>query len=325
MGIWGTNIYQNDISMDVKDDAIKLFQKGKNSEEITQELLKEWSCIMGNADEEPLFWLALADTLWKRGIMTEYVKNQTLNCIDMGADVKRWESIDPKLAIKRQKAIDLLKEQILSPQPPEKKPRIVKLYKCEWNIGDVFAYKMESESAKKKGCYGKYLLVQKVDEGIWYPGHIIPIVYVKITKTEELPQTVEEYDKLEYIQVWSYKYEQRFWPINGADAIGDIARKSKIVYGVDEYGYLPVYRVSLINSSKRVIPKTLIYLGNFVDAKLPKNEFIPHDKINIHAVSWKKHEQTFDSKMLKYYESFNLRKSAIYGNQSGDGSKPLKK
>ena len=137
-----------------------------------------------------------------------------------------------------------------------------------------------------------------------------------MTKTEALPQTIEEYDELEYIQVWSYEYEQRFWPINGTDPIGDVERKSKIEYNVDEYGYLPVFRISLINSSKKVIPKTLIYLGNFVDAKSPKNEFIPHDKINIHAVSWKKREQTFDSKMLKYYDSFNLRKSAIYNKSN---------
>lgn len=121
MGIWGTNIYQNDISMDVKDDAIKLFQKGKTADEITQELLKDWACIMSNPDEEVLFWFALADTLWKRGILTEYVKNQTLNCIDAGADIKRWENIDPKLAVKRQKAIDLLKERILSPPAAGKK------------------------------------------------------------------------------------------------------------------------------------------------------------------------------------------------------------
>ncbi len=316
MGIWGTNIYQNDISLDVKDDAVKLFQKGKNADEITQELLKEWDCIIGDADKEPLFWFALSDTLWKRGIMTEYVKNQALNCIDMGADIKRWESIDPKLAIKRQKAIDLLKERILSPQPPEKKPRIEKLYKCEWNIGDVFAYKMESELAKEKGYYGRYLLIRKVDEGIWYPGHIIPIVYVKMTKDEELPQTVEEYDELEYIQVWSYKYEQRFWPINGADPIGDIERKSKIEYKVDEFGYLPVFRIRLKNSSKNVIPKKLIYLGNFIGAEPPKNEFIVHEKINIHIVFWKNRELTFESEMLESYNNFNLRKSSIYNNKA---------
>ena len=37
-----------------------------------------------------------------------------------------------------------------------------RFFKCEWNIGDVFAYKFESSESKEKGSFGKYILFQKI-------------------------------------------------------------------------------------------------------------------------------------------------------------------
>ena len=67
----------------------------------------------------------------------------------------------------------------------------------------------------------------------------------------------------------------------------DFEEKSKLTYEVDEYGYLPEYRLTLLNTSKRVIPKKLIYVGNFPDAPRPQKEFIPHVKVNIGVIWWK--------------------------------------
>lgn len=70
-----------------------------------------------------------------------------------------------------------------------------RVYKCQWNLGDVFAYELESDLAKERGLYGRYFLIQKIDEDVWYPGHIVPIVYVKITNDNKLPSNVEEYNQ----------------------------------------------------------------------------------------------------------------------------------
>ena len=43
----------------------------------------------------------------------------------------------------------------------------------------------------------------------------------------------------------------------------DIAEKTKFKYEVDEYGFLPEYRILLLNTSKKIIPNNLIYVGNF--------------------------------------------------------------
>ena len=189
-----------------------------------------------------------------------------------------------------------------------------KLYQCQWKLGDTFAYELESDLAKEKGLYGRYFLIQKVDETVWYPGHIVPIVYVKITDDSLLPSNVEAYDKLEYVQTWFTKYEDRFLPIDMSCPQEDIAQKAKMHYEVDEYGFLPQYRAILLNTSPTIIPAKLIYIGNFANALPPQKEFIPHIKLNIVAASWNRSSDYFETKMIKRYCGHNLRELSIYAN-----------
>lgn len=312
MGMWGFELYQNDTSLDVKDEFEELYRTGNTVRDITDKLTEDYKSIMGDVDEEPLFWLALADTQWNLGVLLPDVKEKALYWIDKDRDLLNCRTIDMSTTAKRRKILDKLKTKLLSPQPPVKKPVKKRAYKCQWKLGDVFAYRLESDLAKERGLYGRYFLIQKIDEGIWHPGHIVPIVYVKITKDTNLPSNVEEYNQLEYVQTWFTKYEDRFLPIDMRWPQEDIAEKSKINYQVDEYGFLPQYRVELLNTSKRVIPTKLIYVGNFANAVRPQKEFIPHLKENIVAVSWKQFDETFETKMIKRYCGHNLRQLGIY-------------
>lgn len=178
---------------------------------------------------------------------------------------------------------------------------------CQWNNGDTFAYKIESELAKEKGLIDRFFVIRKVDDYLWNNDVVVPIVYVKITKDNSLPLTVTEYDKMEYVQTWFTRYEDRFLPIDMTRPSEDIAEKSKMKYTTDDYGFLPQYRLILLNTSKRVIPKKLIYLGYYPDAANPSNEFIPH-KDNIVVASWK----VFEDKMINRYCEHNLKELRIY-------------
>ena len=314
MGAWGSGLYQNDTALDVKDEFEKLFNDGKSVQEITDGLTAEFESIMDCADEAPLFWLALADTQWKFGVLLPDVKENALRWID---ELKSQAADTPDEA-KQRKALENLQAKLLSPLPPVKKPKKKRIYKCEWKIGDVFAYQLESELAKERGLYGRYFLIQKVDEGTWYPGHIVPIIYVKLTKDANIPSTVEEYDEAEYVQTFFQKYERRFWPIDMSRPQEYIEEKSKLNYEVDEYGFLPAYRAILLNTSKRVIPKKLIYVGNFPNAIRPQKEFIPHSKDSLITVFWKRFDETFESKMIKMYCGHNLRELSIYADKKHD-------
>lgn len=311
MGAWGAKLYENDTALDVRDRFDDL-QKGKTVREITNELIGEYANELDDIYCAPTFWFALADTQWNLGKLLPEVKEQALAWIKKGGDLSVWQEENQALAITREKVLRELSQKLNSPLPPEKKISQHRIYKCEWKIGDVYAYQLESELAKEKGLFGRYFLIQKVDEGIWHPGHIVPIVYVKITKDEKLPACTMDIDQLEFVQTWFTKYEDRFLPIDGIRPNEDIAEKSKIKYEVDNFGFLPQFRVVLLNTSKKIIPTKLVFIGNYHNIALPKGEFIPHDKNNITTVHWENLNETFETRLIKKYCSFNLRESKIY-------------
>lgn len=316
MGTWGAKLYQDDLAHDVRDQFKELLRRGKTTEESTKDLIAEYAYAIHDSDDGAIFWLALADTQWELGRLMPEVKKQAMSWLDKGGDLAKWQMENSKLAPLRKKTLDELYKKLSTPQPPEKKIFPYKLYACQWRVGDVFAYLLESDLAKEKGLNGRYFLIQKVDEGIWYPGHIVPIVYVKITRDTHIPLNKEEYDQLDYVQTGSTKYEDRFLPIDMRHPKEDIAQKSKVHYEVDEYGFLPQYRVKLLNTSKRVIPKKLIYVGNFANCVPPQKEFVPHSKENIIPVSWKLFDETFETEIIKKYCGFNLREYSIYTDRS---------
>ena len=317
MGSWGSQLYQDDLALDIKDYYNDQLYSGIDEITITENLLKQYQIMISDVDDAPIFWFALADTQWNLGRLEETVKETALKYIETELVSNRWETENSKKATERKQMLKKLQNKLLSSQPsPQKIPKH-RVFHCEWKKGDVYAYKLESDLAKETGLYGRYLLIQKIDEGMWHPGHIVPIVYVKITNDEKLPYNEKEFDQLEYIQTGFTKYEDRFYPIDMSRPQEDIFEKSKLNYHIDEYGFLQQYRIMLISTSKKNIPSKLIYLGNFPHSTFPQKEFIPHSKISITSTFWEKFDETFETKLLKLYQGHNLRKFSVY-RQSSD-------
>ena len=200
-----------------------------------------------------------------------FVREKALEYLKSGTNLTRWEkeAINKREYKVREKVLRELEQKLMSPMPPEKKISQYKLYKCEWNIGDIFAYKLESDYAKEKGLSNKYLLIRKAYEYVWWPGHVVPIIYVQITKDENIPNSKDEILKLEYIQ-------------------------TSRAEGMSEY------LIKMISTSKRVIPtKRLTFIGNYIDLPTPKDEYIPTDKISIVACNWSVFEKTMIDKYFK--------------------------
>lgn len=310
MGVWGPNLYQNDIAIDVRDYYKDQLTKGKSDYVIIQELIKLNENILSDCDEVPVFWFALADIQWSLGRLDDFVKKQALFHIQNKHDLKHWELENPAQAKIRIKVLSDLEQKLLSPQPDKKKIVQRKLYNCDWKIGDVFAYKMESDLAKEKGIYGHYLLIHKIDNDYVFPGHKIPVVYIKITNSNNLSNCINEYEQLDYIQIGFTRYEDRFLPIDGKRPEEDIAEKAKLKYEVDKYGFLPQFRLKLLSTSKRIIPKKLIFIDNILTFTPPPKEFIPHNKLSIPASSWR----NFESMAIDRYFGNNLHKYQIYAS-----------
>lgn len=294
MGTWGVKIYQNDVSDDVRNFYKDQLRRGKTGEEITKQLIAENADVINDEDDAPNFWFALADTQWLLGRLEDQVKENALNLIENGAGVRQWIEEGHRLLAARKKAIEDLKERLLSPQPPLKKIKQYSLYKCQWKLGDVYAYPLDSPLAYETGIGGRFFLFHKMGETISHPGHIIPTVRVKITKDDILPKTREEFDALEYVQfAASDPYNSTGIYIDGKP-VGGCVR--------NEYGEIPEYVIELLNTSKRAIPKSLTYVGNFVDVKCPAIEYIePHGWHT--GAYWK----SFERVLFHRYVIFNAR------------------
>lgn len=318
MGAWGPRLYQDDIAEEVRDYYKDQLHRGKTGKEITQELIAQNKYAISDPDDAPVFWFALADTQWNLGRLEDFVREQALHHIRDGHDVKRWAVEDPRGAKARAETLEKLQLKLLSPQPAEKKIAQYKLYHCEWKIGDVFAYQLESDLAKERGLYGWYFLIQKVDEGIWYPGHIVPIVRVKITTDVSLPHSKDEINKLNYVQISSRRFDpfvEEFHIASENLTEKEFWRKveeKKVTYSYDAFGFLPVYQLKLISTSSRAIPKKLVMIGNFSGIDSPQKEFVPHNKIELPSVRWK----DFEKAIIDSYCGHNLRQFDIYSNDN---------
>lgn len=304
MGAWGPKLYQDDLAEGIRDIYKDRLKRGKTGTQITEELLVEYERELLDPDDAPIFWFALADTQWELGRLEDVVKEKALFHIRDGHDLKRWKLEDSKGALKREMVIKELKEKLLLPQPAQKKISQYKFYKCKWNEGDVYAYSLESEYAEAKGLYGQYFLFHKIGETTYWPGHIIPIVRVKITKNSELPKTKEEFENLEYVQTSLRRCDDLMIPVNGHSYVEGNQVENFIT---NEFGFLPVYQLKLINTSQKVIPKNLVYIGNYENICPPKIEFRPDD-ISLPGFIWK----SFEELMIERYCGYNLRQYEIY-------------
>ena len=77
MGAWGARLYENDTALDIKDRFADL-RKGKTVQQITNELIEEYTCELDDVFCAPVFWFALADTQWNLGRLLPEVKEQAL-------------------------------------------------------------------------------------------------------------------------------------------------------------------------------------------------------------------------------------------------------
>ena len=272
MGTWGPGLYSDDVACDVKEYYMKCLREEMSGEEAEAATVSYFKDELSDRDDGPIVVLSLAETAWRVGRLSEVLKKAAIDIIDKGEGLDRWEAEGKQLLKKRQAVLTKLREKLLSPQPPEKKVYKYRIYKCEWKIGDVYAYRFESEIAKEKGYYGRYLLIQKVDEGSWYPGHIVPIVYFRLTKDTSLP------------------------------SIDDIKNIECLKIGLGETTSSYEYRGKILNTSKKIIPKTLIYLGNSNIVHLV-DEYTPEYDVSYSRFHWKQMEE----RMIKKYERYSIK------------------
>lgn len=143
MGVWGTAIFSDDNASDLREDYRTLIGEGVSGVDATDRLLKEWA-PKGDPALEPVFWLALAVAQWDCGRLEDRVRAEALRVIEDGSALAQWRGGDGKLERKRQAVLNATKKKLESPPPPAKPIKKRVLATCEWERGELIAYRLQS-------------------------------------------------------------------------------------------------------------------------------------------------------------------------------------
>lgn len=158
MGAWGVAVFSDDLAADVRGDFRELIGNGLTSTEAVDQLIREYAESLEDGDERAVFWIALAATQWKLGRLEDRTKREALHVIESGADLVRWDQLRERT--KRAAVLEKLREELLSPPPPEK--RVAKTHKAAnaWHVGEIIGFRLLS---------GKWILLRvlgyHVDKG----------------------------------------------------------------------------------------------------------------------------------------------------------------
>ena len=188
MGSWGTALYSNDTSSDVRDICNEIYPF-VSAEEGTAIILNEYREIV-NSDEADCdsadFWFALADWQWNHGILSDTVKQKAISLLEAHAGIEEWQESRSAQDVKKRLAVmDKLLCQLKSAQPPVKMPK-PKLAKAKHKPGDVIVFRTCSKS-------------YEYAESVWNIGACVFADHYTEGVSEKLPKKLsppyEAYDK----------------------------------------------------------------------------------------------------------------------------------
>lgn len=140
MGAWGPGLFQDDVAEDVRDGYRELVGDGLPGPAATDELMRRMADAIEDADDGPVFWIALAATQWKLGRLEDRVRNRALAAIRAGGDLARWEHVAERR--RRSQVLSKLEQDLLSPPRPVSKVPAKLRTTTPLRRGDVASYRL---------------------------------------------------------------------------------------------------------------------------------------------------------------------------------------
>jgi hypothetical protein len=215
MGAWNVSITGNDTAQDLKYEyqAAFYYYDVETALEKLDAYVRTHICRESDEEEWCNYYYSLADFMWRKGILTDAVRDRAVQMIDEDFGLGLWAE-DEKTLQKRKKALAEFREKLLSPQGEKKKIRVKLNLESVFEVGDVVAFRLKTadksyipepygkkahfDEAFFKACDGKYVVMRKAKDDISYRSMVVPEVadhwiifqlYGKIF--EEIP-TMEE-------------------------------------------------------------------------------------------------------------------------------------
>ncbi|MFA7076667.1 MAG: hypothetical protein WC152_08410 [Candidatus Izemoplasmatales bacterium] len=210
-----TDLYANDLAVEVKNFYIEKLQLGYDDVEAIRLTFEQYSeCFNSSNEDVTDYWLVMGDTQWNLGRLDALIKKRVIEIIDSNEDLVHYTN-DQDLYEERKKVLENLLQKLKSPQPERKKIQKVELYVCPWKNNDVYAFQLKGKDASSAGIENRWLIIIKINEKYIKPGHVMPIVRFKLTKSDRLPATLREIDDFPYFMIYNFKgliiYKSLMW------------------------------------------------------------------------------------------------------------------
>ena len=121
MGTWNSSLFGDDVALDLREEFLDLLRDRVDPDRATRIMEERNQGVLGDPDEQPLFWMALAATQWEYGVLSDHVRDRALEVIADGADLHRWTDADVRR--RRAATCEALAAKLRSPQPRRRTPR----------------------------------------------------------------------------------------------------------------------------------------------------------------------------------------------------------
>jgi hypothetical protein len=135
MGAWGHGIRQDDFVCNVIGDFEDLLKAGQIVADATKAVKSKFPAQIEDADDGPLFWIALADVQWTYGGLEPKVLQRVKEDLDSGRSLTLWTE-DPRGLSRRRAALEKFIRKIAGPNPRPKKPPKVVIRAPKFRPGD---------------------------------------------------------------------------------------------------------------------------------------------------------------------------------------------
>lgn len=262
MGTWGSGLYANDTTCDVKEIYMGLLMNEVEDMEAYKQTLERCADYIGSS-EEPLFWYALAECQWRTGRLLPEVQKKALWWIEQDGGLKQWkESINKGAGW--EKTLQRLKKRLETPMPVRKKIKPLEEVNSNlWELNDIYAYQFHLDSSdeeffdglhvlkRRNGYKGKYMVIQKIGEGKNTMGSGVAM---RVQIFDKLFETLPTIKDLEGVRILPVDFPERVNISHDAPSrYSNITIKKEPIW---MSALMPLYK-------KRDYPKKyLFYLGN---------------------------------------------------------------
>ena len=143
MGAWNVSITGNDTAQDLKYEyqAAFYYYDVETALEKLDAYVRTHICRESDEEEWCNYYYSLADFMWRKGILTDAVRDRAVRMIDEDFGLGLWAEVEKTLQ-KRKKALAEFREKLLSPQGEKKKIRVNLYLESVFDVGDVVAFRL---------------------------------------------------------------------------------------------------------------------------------------------------------------------------------------